>query len=61
LLAVLAAFLLCDISSCTSSGGGGRTTKQGGGSNTSPGTYTIPVNVTSMGVSRSVNLTLTVD
>jgi len=61
LLAVLAAFLLCDISSCTSSGGGAGTSKQGGGSNTSPGTYTIPVSVTSMGVSRSVNLTLTVD
>ena len=61
LLVVLAAFLLCDISSCTSSGGGGGTGKQGGGSNTSPGTYTIPVSVTSMGVSRSVNLTLTVD
>jgi hypothetical protein len=60
-LAVLAAFLLCDISSCTSSGGGGETSKQGGGSNTSPGTYAIPVSVTSMGVSRSVNVTLTVD
>ena len=61
MLAVLAAFLLCGVSSCTSSGGGGGTSKQGGGSNTSPGTYTIPVSVSSMGVSRSVNLTLTVD
>ncbi len=61
LLAMLAAFLVCGVSSCTSSGGGGGTSKQGGGSNTSPGTYTIPVSVTSMGASRSVNLTLTVD
>ena len=34
---------------------------QSGGSGTPPGTYTIPVTVTSMGVSQSVNLTLTVD
>jgi hypothetical protein len=62
LLAILAAFMLFGVSSCTSSGGGtGGTGKQGGGSNTPPGTYTIPVSVTSMGVTRSVNLTLTVD
>jgi hypothetical protein len=62
LLAVLAAFLAGAVSSCTSSGGGtGGTSGNGGGSNTAPGTYTIPVSVTSMGVSQSVNLTLTVD
>ncbi len=52
--------LLCGVSSCTSSGGGTKT-GNGNGSNTPAGTYTIPVTVTSMGVSRSVNLTLTVD
>jgi hypothetical protein len=62
LLAVLAAFLVGGVSSCTSSGGGtGGTSGNGGGSNTAPGTYTIPVSVTSMGISQSVNLTLTVD
>ena len=61
LLVLLAAFL-GGVSSCTSSGGGSGGTKgNGGGSNTAPGTYTIPVSVTSMGVSQSVNLTLTVD
>jgi len=63
LLAVLAAFLACSFSSCTSSGGGtgGGSGGSGGGSNTSPGTYTIPVSVTSLGISHSVNLTLTVE
>ena len=62
LLVLLAAFLVAGVSGCTSSGGGtGGTGGNGGGSNTAPGTYTIPVSVTSMGVSRSVNLTLTVD
>jgi hypothetical protein len=62
LLAVLAAFFTCGVSSCVSSGGGtGGTGGKGGGSNTPPGTYTIPVNVTSTGITRSVNLTLTVD
>lgn len=62
LLLVLAAFLVCGVSSCTSSGEGtGGTGGNGGGSNTAPGTYTIPVSVTSMGVSRLVSLTLTVD
>ncbi len=62
LFAMLAAFLFAGVSSCTSSGGGtGGTGGNGGGSNTAPGTYTIPVSVTSMGISQSVNLTLTVD
>jgi hypothetical protein len=62
MLASLGICLLCGVSSCTSSGGGtGSTGGNGGGSNTPSGTYTIPVTVTSMGVSRSVNLTLTVD
>lgn len=61
-LALLAVFLLCGVSSCVSSGGGtGGSGGNGGGSNTASGTYTIPVSVTSMGVSQSVNLTLTVD
>jgi len=33
----------------------------GGGSNTPPGTYTIPVTVTSLGITHSLNVTLTVD
>jgi hypothetical protein len=62
LLLVLALSIMCGISSCTSSGGGtGGTGGNGGGSSTPPGTYTIPVTVTSMGLSRSINLTLTVD
>jgi hypothetical protein len=62
LLAVLAAFLTCGVSSCVSSGGGtGGTGGKGGGSNTPPGTYTIPVSVTSTGLTRSINVTLTVD
>ena len=62
LLAVLAAFFACGVSSCISSGGGsGGTSGKGGGSNTPPGTYTIPVSVTSTGITRSVNVTLTVD
>jgi hypothetical protein len=61
-LAVLAGFFACGISSCVSSGGGtGGTGGKGGGSNTPPGTYTIPISVTSTGITRSVNLTLTVD
>jgi hypothetical protein len=59
LLAVLATFFAGGISSCVSSGGG--TGGKGGGSNTPPGTYTIPVSVTSTGITRSVNVTLTVD
>jgi Abnormal spindle-like microcephaly-assoc'd, ASPM-SPD-2-Hydin len=62
LLAVVAAFFTCGVSSCVSSSGGtGGTGGKGGGSNTPPGTYSIPINVTSTGITRSVNVTLTVD
>jgi len=63
LLVVLVAIFLGSISSCTSSGGGtgGGTGGQGGGSKTPPGTYTIPVSVTSMGITHATNVTLTVD
>jgi hypothetical protein len=62
LLMVLVAVLVGGISSCTSSGGGtGGKGGNGGGSNTPPGTYTIPVTVTSMGIAHSLNVTLTVD
>ncbi len=63
LLATLAAILAAGISSCTSSGGvlNSGSSGQGSGSNTAPGTYTIPVTVSSTGVSHSVSLTLTVD
>ncbi len=62
LFAVLAVFLACSVVSCTSSGGGsGRTGGSGSGSTTPPGTYTIPVTVTSSGVSHAISLSLTVD
>jgi hypothetical protein len=62
LLAVLAAFFTCGVSSCVSSGGGtGGNGGKGGGSNTPSGTYAIPISVTSTGITRSVSVTLTVD
>ncbi len=67
LLVVLAAILAGGVSSCTTSGGGtgggggGGSGGQGGGSGTPVGTYTIPVTVTSTGITQSVSLTLTVD
>ncbi len=64
LLAVFVAIFAAGVSSCTSSGGGtggGGSGGNGGGSNTPTGTYTIPVSVTSMGITQSVNVTLTVD
>jgi hypothetical protein len=62
LFAVLAVLLIGEVASCTSSGGGtGRTGGNGNGSTTPPGTYTIPVTVTSTGVSHAINLSLTVD
>jgi hypothetical protein len=60
LLAVLAAIVAAGVASCTGSGGGG-TGGSGGGSTTPPGNYTIPVTVTSTGVSHSFTLSLTVD
>jgi hypothetical protein len=64
LLAVLAVFLAGGVTSCTSSGGGtsgGGSSGTGGSGGTPTGTFTIPVTVTSTGMTHSVNLTLTVD
>jgi hypothetical protein len=64
LLAVLAVFLSGGVTSCTSSGGatsGGGSGSSGGSGGTPTGTFTIPVTVTSTGMTHSVNLTLTVD
>ena len=64
-LALLFAVLACGVTSCTSSGGGGgcigSSCGQQGGGGTPAGTYTIPVTVTSTGISQTVNVTLTVD
>jgi len=60
LLAVLAAIVAAGVTSCTHSGGGG-SGGNGNGSTTPPGTYTIPVTVTSTGVTHGVSLSLTVD
>ena len=65
-LTVLLAVLACGISSCTSSGGGsggsgGGSGGSGGSSGTPTGTYTIPVTVTSTGITQTVDLVLTVD
>jgi hypothetical protein len=61
LLAALAAILTAGAASCTSSSGGTGGGTSGGGSSTPAGTYTIPVTITSTGVSHAVNVTLTVD
>jgi uncharacterized membrane protein YgcG len=64
---LLGAILAGGIASCTSSGGGtsggggGSGGGSGGSGSTPSGTYSIPVNVTSMGVQHSVTVTLTVD
>jgi hypothetical protein len=60
---LLAAVLAGGVTSCVSSGGGsgGGGGGSGGGKNTAPGTYAIPVTVTSTGVSHATTLTLTVD
>jgi len=58
---LLAAILTIGVTSCASSGGGGGSSGQGGGSGTPTGTYTIPVNVTSTGITHSFSVTLTVD
>jgi hypothetical protein len=63
LLVALLVILAGGVSSCTSSniiktGGGGGSS----GSGVTPaGTYSIPVTVTSNGISRQITLTLTVD
>jgi hypothetical protein len=62
LLVALMVLLAVGITSCTSSSGGtGGSPPGGNGANTPPGSYTIPVTVTSTGVSHPVNLSLTVD
>jgi hypothetical protein len=60
---LLAAVLAGGVTSCVSSGGGsgGGGGGSGGGKNTAPGTYAIPVTVTSTGVSHATTFTLTVD
>jgi len=55
------AILVGGVSSCTSSGGGSGGGGGTGGGATPPGTYSIPVTVTSAGVQHSLTLTLTVD
>jgi hypothetical protein len=63
LLIVLLAVLAGSVSSCTSSGGGtgGGSGGSGSSSATPPGTYTIPVTVSSTGITHAVTLTMTVD
>jgi hypothetical protein len=67
LLIALLAVVAVSASSCTSSGGGSGGGGGGGGggsgsSSTTPaGTYSIPVTITSTGISHVVTLTLIVD
>jgi Abnormal spindle-like microcephaly-assoc'd, ASPM-SPD-2-Hydin len=62
-LVALLTFLVGGVVSCTVSGGGGGGSVPGtGGPGATPaGTYSIPVTVTSTGVTHSVTVTLTVD
>jgi hypothetical protein len=65
ILLVLAGLIVAgSLSSCAGSGGGGGETTGPGGlgnTNTPAGTYSIPVTVTSSGVSHQVTLSLTVE
>ncbi|MFP5204779.1 MAG: choice-of-anchor D domain-containing protein, partial [Acidobacteriota bacterium] len=65
LLVLLGVVLIAGVSSCTSAIGGingkGGSGVQNGTNATPPGTYSIPVTVTSTGIARSITLTLTVD
>jgi hypothetical protein len=63
ILLLLLAMVLCGIGSCAKSGGGteGGLGASSGGATTPAGTYSIPVTVTSTGVSHNATLTLTVD
>lgn len=68
LVVAFATALIAGLSSCTSaiggtsgSGGSGGSGSQSGSGSTSAGTYTIPITVTSTGLSQTVSLTLTVD
>ena len=62
-LAALAAILIGGVASCSGSGGGsgGSTVGGQGSSNSSVGTFSIPVTVAANGIAHSVTLTLTVD
>jgi hypothetical protein len=61
-MSVLLAILMSGVVSCTGSGGGTGGGGAGGGASLTPaGTYSIPVTVTSTGVSHSATVTLTVD
>jgi hypothetical protein len=58
--------VLLGVASCTSSGGGtggggGTSGGSGGAGQTPPGTYSIPLTVTSTGILHSVTVTLVVD
>jgi hypothetical protein len=57
-LVALLGILIGGVASCAESGGGSGSS---GAGSTAPGTYSVPVTVTSTGVSHSVPLTLTVD
>ena len=63
LLAVLLALVaVCGISSCTAAIGGSKGTTGSGSTTATPaGTYSVPVTVTSTGISHSVTMTLIVD
>jgi hypothetical protein len=63
LLAAMLAIVAVGVTSCSGSGGGsgGSSSPIKGGNVTPPGTYSIPVTVSSNNVQRSITLTLTVD
>ena len=63
LVVLAAAVFMGGVSSCTSSGGGGSSSSSGqsSGAQTPPGTYSVPITVTSTGIAHSITLTLTVD
>jgi hypothetical protein len=64
LLVALLAIVTGGVTSCVSAGlsnGSGGSGGQSGGSGTPAGTYTIPVTVSSNGISQQVDVTLTVD
>jgi hypothetical protein len=58
---LLLALMAGGVVSCTVSGGGGSGARSGGAGETPAGTYSIPVIVTSTGVSHTVTVTLIVD
>ena len=62
-LVALATILIGGVASCSGAGGGtgGSTVGGQGSSNSSVGTYSIPVKVAANGITHSVTLTLTVD